>query len=164
MAMDLLKKKISDFVIIQLSFELSRQGHNLTGELIKSFETTIREQGDVITIDFLMLKYGRSLNDGIRPEKIPFTPVPPYRGGTSKYIEGLIKFAQLKFFVDKKEATSIAFAIANKHKRYGYPLTGKTHFIDIAIDANSENIVKLIQDYYEATIELLITKFIKQIA
>jgi len=97
MSIDILKKKVSDFVIIQLSFELSRQGHNLTGALIESFETTIREQGDVITIDFLMLKYGRSLNDGIRPEKIPFTPVPPYRGGTSKYIEGLIKFAQFFF-------------------------------------------------------------------
>lgn len=164
MDLSALNKKISDFVIIQLALELSRQGHNLTGELIKSFETKIREQGDTITIDFLMLQYGRSLNDGIKPSRIPFTPVPPYRGGTSKYIEGLIRFAELKFNVDKKEATSIAFAIANKQKRFGYPLTGKTHFIDISMEANDDNIVKLIQDYFEETLNLLITKFIQSIA
>ena len=155
-----LQKKLGDFVITQLALELSRQGHNLTGALIESFETKVTENADTITIDFLILKYGASLQYGIKPEKIPYTPPPPYRGGTSKYIEGLIRFAMLKFHADKRTAKNIAFAIAAKHKKFGYPLSGKINFIGISLEANMDNIVKIIQDYFEATLETLITQFL----
>ncbi len=156
-------KPITDFVIIQLAFELSRQGHNLTGSLIKSFESKVRDVGDSIVIDFYMDSYGLSLNYGIKPSRIPYTVPPPFRGGTSKYIEGLIKFAQLKFGADKKRAKQIAFAIAAKHKKFGFPLSGKIGFFDIALEANEEQIKELISDYYEATINLLINEFIESL-
>lgn len=155
---------LGDFIFMQLSQELVRQGHKLTGALAKSFETKVQQQGEKVTIEFLMLIYGRSLNDGIRPEKIPFTPVPPYRGGTSKYIEGLIKFATLKFGADKKRAKNIAFAIANKHsdkKGSGYPLTRETGFIDNVLTADSKQIESIISDYYTETIQEVIREFIK---
>ena len=161
-------KKLSDmlgaFIFMQLSKELVRQGHKLTGALAKSFETRVKKEGEKVTIEFLMLIYGRSLNDGIKPAKIPFTPVPPYRGGTSKYIEGLIKFATLKFGADKKRAKNIAFAIANKHankKGPGYPLTRKTGFIDNVLTADSKQIESIISDYYTETIQEIIKQFIK---
>jgi hypothetical protein len=159
-------KKLSDllgaFIFMQLSKELIRQGHKLTGALSKSFETKVKKEGEKVTIEFLMLIYGRSLNDGIRPEKIPFTPVPPYRGGTSKYIEGLIKFATLKFGADKKRAKNIAFAIATKQKKKGYPLTRKTGFIDNVLTADSKQIESIISDYYTITIQEIIKQFIKE--
>jgi hypothetical protein len=159
-------KKLSDmlgaFIFMQLSKELVWQGHKLTGALSKSFETRVKKQGEKVTIEFLMLIYGRSLNDGIRPERIPFTPVPPYRGGRSKYIEGLIKFAVLKFGADKKRAKNIAFAIANKQHRKGYPLTRKTGFIDNVLTADSKHIESIISDYYTMTIQEIIKQFIKE--
>ena len=158
-------KKLSDmlgaFIFMQLSKELVRQGHKLTGSLAKSFETKVKKEGEKVTIEFLMLIYGRSLNDGIKPAKIPFTPVPPYRGGTSKYIEGLIKFATLKFGADKKRAKNIAFAIATKQKKQGYPLTRKTGFIDNVLTADSKHIESIISDYYTETIQEIIKQFIK---
>lgn len=152
---------LSNFVFKQLTEELIRQGHNLTGDLIKSFDAKIREVGDSIFLDFFMNNYGLSLNYGIQPNKIPYTPPPPYRGGTSKYIEGLIRFAKIKFGADQKRAKQIAFAIAAKHKKFGYPLTGKIGFIDNVLKADFEPIEKIIIDYYEATINLLITEFIE---
>tara|TARA_R110000751_G_scaffold110114_1_gene207583 strand:- start:867 stop:1379 length:513 start_codon:yes stop_codon:yes gene_type:complete len=159
-------KKLSDmlgaFIFMQLSKELVRQGHKLTGSLAKSFETKVKKEGEKVSIQFLMLIYGRSLNDGIKPAKIPFTPVPPYRGGTSKYIEGLIKFATLKFGADKKRAKNIAFAIATKQKKQGYPLTKKIGFIDNVLAADSKKIESIISDYYTETIQEIIKQFIKE--
>lgn len=146
------------FVSKQLIKELKRQGHVLTGALIKSLDFEVRKQVDSISIDFLMLKYGRSLNDGIPPERIPYT-IGRSRGGKSKYIQGLIRFATLRFKVGKKEATSIAFAIATKHKKEGYPLTKKIKFIDNSIEANKAAITKLIADFTEATIYEMINQF-----
>jgi len=154
--MDELKQILSNFVFKQLTEELIRQGHKLTGSLINSFEVQVREHGDSIDYDFMMLNYGLSLNDGIKPSRIPYTIGGPPRGGTSKYIQGLIEFAKKRFFANQKRATQIAFAIARKQKEKGYPLTGKIGFINNVLEADKDIITKLISDYYEASIELLI--------
>lgn len=154
---------LSKFIFKQLSEELIRQGHNLTGSLIDSFEAKIGEfTADNLTIEFLMNDYGLSLNYGIKPSRIPYTPPPPKRGGTSKYIEGLIRFAKLKFGADQRRATSIAFAIARKHKEKGYPLSGKIGFIDNVLSADNAKVESIIQIYFEETLNLLIDEFIKE--
>lgn len=152
---------LADFIFPQLVDELNRQGHKLTGALMDSFEVKVREKTDTISIEFLMLKYGLSLNYGIKPAKIPYTIGGPARGGKSKYITGLINFAQKKFNADKKRAKAIAFAIAYKHKKEGYPLTKKIAFIDNVLRADKKAIENLINDYYEASIRLLIEEFIE---
>lgn len=149
--LDQFSKRIFDFVSKALIQELRRQGHVLTGRLIESFEIETKKQTDGISLDFLMLVYGRSLNDGIAPSRIPYS-VGSGRGGKSKYIQGLIDFALKKFTADKKEATSIAFAIAAKHKKKGYPLTGKLHFIDNVLESQQSQIEALISAYIEETI------------
>jgi hypothetical protein len=148
------------FISKQLTDELIRLGHKLTGALIDSLDYQVRETTNKTSIDFLMLIYGRSLNDGIKPENIPYTVGGPPRGGTSKYIQGLINFALKKFTLDKKKATGIAFAIARKQKEKGFPLTGKIGFIDNVLSADSDEIINLIADYYEATIELMIKEYL----
>ena len=148
-----------NFIFKLLADELIRQGHKLTGALIESFEGKVRETTDKTSLDFLMLIYGRSLNDGIPPERIPYTIGGAPRGGKSKYIEGLIDFALKRFTLDKKRATSIAFAIARKQKEKGYPLTGKIGFIDNVLSADSKEIEELISDYYEVIIQELINEY-----
>jgi len=151
---------LGKFIFVQLTAELKRQGHNLTGALIDSFETKVQEKTDSISIEFLMLSYGTALNKGIKPSKIPYTIGGEPRGGTSKYIQGLIRFAELKFHADKRRAKQIAFAIAHKQKKKGYPLTGKIGFIDNVLKADEDAIERIIEEYFEATIELLFTEFI----
>lgn len=153
---------LSKFVFKQLTEELIRQGHKLTGALIDSFETRISQDSNKITIDFLMLNYGLSLNDGIKPAYIPYTIGGPPRGGTSKYIQGLIQFAKLKFQADQRRATQIAFAIARRQKEKGYPLTGRIGFIDNVLNADSDEFGQIIQDYFEESINLLFEEYLKQ--
>ncbi len=151
---------LSKFIFKQLTEELIRQGHNLTGALIDSFEAVVsRETEEKLTIDFMMLNYGLSLNDGIQPQNIPYTIGGPKRGGTSEYIQGLIRFAKLKFFADEKRATQIAFAIARRQKEKGYPLTGKIGFIDNVLAADSEEIIEIISDFFEETLNSLFEEF-----
>lgn len=157
-----LVKILSDFIFKQLAVELERQGHKLTGALLESFEAKIQKKTeDTLTIEFLMLNYGLSLNNGIKPEKIPYTIGGAPRGGTSKYIEGLIKFAKLRFSADQRRATQIAFAIATKQKREGYPLTGKIGFIDNVLNGDEGAIAGLIEERFQASLELLIEEFTK---
>ena len=158
--LEALDAKLFTFVVAQLTEELIRQGHKLTGSLIRSLDTKYKEGKQKDRIDFLMLKYGLSLNYGVKPERIPYTEGGPPRGGKSKYIQGLIDFAMKKFFLDKKAATSVAFAIAKKQKEKGSPLTGKIGFIDNVLEKDEDKILELISDYYEAVIELLINEYI----
>ena len=151
-----LSEILANFIFENLAEELLRQGHKLTGALSKSFEAKIEQQTEKTIIKFLMLSYGLSLNNGISPARIPFAPVPPYRGGKSKYIQGLIKFAQLKFGVTKKKAKGIAFAIATKQKQKGYPLTRKTGFIDNVLKANERKIEQLIENFFQNALQKML--------
>jgi len=160
MDLSVLEKTISEFVFMQLARELSKLGHNLTGSLIASFETKIRDRKENLTIDFLMNSYGLSINYGIKPANIPYTVPPPFRGGTSKYIQGLINFAKIKFHADERTAKNIAFAIAAKHKKYGFPLSGKIGFFDNVLEADSDLIEEIIQEYFEATLIELFKQYI----
>ena len=83
----------------------------------------------------------------------------------SKYIQGLKNFARLRFGVSDKEALSIAFAIAKKHKREGMPTksssrfskTGKrTEAIEDALAEVDDELNKMIEDTLEVIINLSI--------
>ena len=160
MTLEALDSKLFTFIAGQLTEELVRQGHKLTGSLIQSLDTKYKEGKRKDRIDFLMLKYGLYLNYGVKPERIPYTEDGPPRGGKSKYIQGLIEFAMKKFSLDKKAATSVAFAIAKKQKKKGSPLSGKIGFIDNVLEKDDDAILELISDYYEAVIELLINEYL----
>jgi len=153
---------LSKLIFNSLAKELERQGHRMTGALVESFEAKIGSfTEDKITIDFLMLNYGLSLNNGIKPRNIPYTIGGPRRGGTSKFIEGLIKFAKQKLNVSPDKALGVAIAIATKQKREGYPLTGKIGFIDNVLEAEEKEILNLIELHFEAAIEMLFDEFLK---
>ncbi len=135
----------------------------MTGELSESIESRIESTIDVKKIEIWMYKYGFALDQGVKPEKIPFTE-PSGRGGKSKYIEGLQRFAQLKLKkTDEKESLSIAFAIARKHKMLGMPTKGPTKFIDKTLEATEDEIQKIADDWSEDIFLAKIDNIIKNI-
>lgn len=148
-------------IFAALAAELNKQNHRLTGALVDSFEAKVKETTKSTIIEFLMFNYGVYLNDGIPANKIPYTPPPPRRGGKSKYIQGLIRWAKIKFRYNLKQATSMAFAVAKKHKEKGYPLTQKG-FINITLAANETQIINFIEDWVEQLLEDFLKEFLIQ--
>lgn len=146
-------------LFLALAAQLEKQNHKLTGALVDSFEAQIKDTADKLIIDFVMNNYGIYLNDGIKPARIPYTPPPPFRGGKSKYIQGLIRWAKLKFRYDEKRAQRVAFAVARKHKKEGYPLTAKG-FINITLAAEADKIESFVFDWVGEVFEDFFKEFL----
>jgi hypothetical protein len=159
-AKDTLLQALADSLIRTMREQLERANHRMTGSLIESLESQIKTTVTGATIEIWMNDYGLALNNGVPPSRIPFTP-PSGRGGTSKYIEGLKRFAELKLGIsDPKKALGVAFAIARKQKEKGLPIAGPSRFIEGTLEIEKQNIEKFVQDWaaelFEAQIELLI--------
>jgi len=109
--------KIGQIAIEAVKLELAAQGHRLTGALIDSVTYQVKQTATGALIEGLLLDYGIPVNTGVRGG-----------GKASKYIAGLKLFAKLRFRVNEREATRIAFAIANKHKKEGMPTQASKRF------------------------------------
>ena len=156
---------LADLLVVTMQGQIALAGHVMTGSLRDSVEKKITETATTATIEILLNDYGLALDQGVPPENIPFDFIPPYRGGRSKYIEGLARFAKLKLGKnDPKEALSIAFAIANKHKRVGLPVAGPSEFIQKTLDATEQEITRAVEEYSEIVFGVLIDNFITNIA
>jgi len=142
---------IAEFVKKRLIAEIKAQGHNLTGRLVASVAYEIKYTQADVSIIFSMEDYGLILNKGVAANRIPYTS----NSGAprSKYIEGLKRYARLRFGASEKEATRIAFAIANAQKRDGMPTrksyrfskTGKrTEFIEEVLQDSQNEILRLL--------------------
>ena len=135
----------------------------MTGELVESIESRILSTIEGRKIEIWLNSYGIALDQGVPPDRIPFTE-PSGRGGRSKYIEGLQRFAQLKLGVtDNRESLGIAFAIARKHKKVGMPVKGPTQFIQKTLDATEDDIIRFAEDWAEAIFEAKIDSIIENI-
>lgn len=125
-ALDIIEKQavlVADFFQSELQKELEQQGHRDTGKLIDSINYEILSDSKAVYITFSYLYYGDIVNDGVKPNKIPFGN--STNATTSKYIEALKNWAKRKGF---KKPLSAAFAIANKHKKEGMPTKGSYAF------------------------------------
>ena len=145
-------KAIGDLVVKAIRTEIVLQGHQLTGALESSLEAQERIVADGAVIAFLMNDYGQFVNTGTPAPVIPYTPGQA-RAKVSKYIEGLKRYAKIRFRVTEAQALSIAFAIAKKHKKEGNPTrasrrfsrTGKrTQYIEAALQKIDSKIVELL--------------------
>ncbi len=121
-------QEIGKIAVEAVKMEYAAQGHKLTGALIDSIEYQVRKTATGAAVEGIMLDYGIPVNTGVTAERIPYDPTRRTGAKTSKYIAGLQLFAQLRFRVGKKEALSIAFAIARKHKQQGMPTRGSRQF------------------------------------
>lgn len=135
----------------------------MTGDLVESIESRILSTIEGRKIEIWLNSYGIALDQGVPPDKIPFTE-PSGRGGRSKYIEGLQRFAQLKLGVtDNRKSLGIAFAIARKHKKVGMPVKGPTQFIQKTLDATEDDIIRFAEDWAEAVFQAKIDSIIENI-
>lgn len=143
--------------------QLKIANHIMTGDLVESIESRILSTIEGRKIEIWLNSYGIALDQGVPPEKIPFTE-PSGRGGRSKYIEGLQRFAQLKLGVtDNRKSLGIAFAIARKHKKVGMPVKGPTQFIQKTLDATEDDIIRFAEDWAEAVFQAKIESIIENI-
>lgn len=140
--------------------EFRAQGHHLTGTLESSLTATTITMGSDSHLIGSVLYYGNIVNDGVSPNKIPYGD--GKGGGHSAYIQGLIKYAQLRFGASGKEAVSIAFAIAKKHKKEGMPTKGshafsatgeRKHFFEIVFDVLNDHIDRVVSEGIDDIVE-----------
>jgi hypothetical protein len=161
---------ISILAITVVANEWRAQGHELSGSAVKQMETVITEEINAIVIEGYIPDYMAINNSGVTAARIPYTPNsgrPP-----SKYISGLIDYVKRRMGKSDKDAKSIAFAIASKHKKEGMPTkasaryssTGKrTGFIEQALDKSSPKFIELIEVSVAATVEVLVESYYKSI-
>jgi hypothetical protein len=109
-----------------LKDELAKQGHVLSGKLRDSITFEVRIEGTKVIGVFLAENYGLILESGVPASKIPYSGRTG-KGGTSKYIAGLVRFFELRG-KDSKTALRMAFATANKQRREGMPTRGAFRF------------------------------------
>jgi hypothetical protein len=148
--------------------EWRRQGHELTGKAAQSIEEQVTTAANATRIDFYIQDYMANINQGVPSNRIPYTPGSGAK--SSKYIQGLTRYARLRFGADRKEAERIAFAIARTHLREGLPSlkskrfssTGRrTGFIEEGLDKNEDKISQLIENAVEQTYRALIEAFFR---
>ena len=161
---------ISTLAISVVATEWRAQGHELTGSAVKQMETIVKVEVNSIVIEGLVPDYMAINNQGVPANKIPYYPNSGRK--TSKYIDGLIEYAKKRMGKSDKEAKSVAFAIASKHKREGMPTkasarfssTGRrTGFIEIALEKNSQKFIELIEASIRFSVEATIESFYKSI-
>lgn len=144
-----------------LRAELKAQGHVLTGRLSESLEYEIEVQGNAIIATMECEDYGLSMEFGVPAKNIPYTPGGG-GGGTSKYIQGLIRFWSLRG-VTGREGVRAAFATAAKHKREGMPTrsshafstTGaRTGFASTVLERDLELIGRILEEKTGYSLEI----------
>lgn len=162
---------LGEYLLPRLAKELLDQGHRLSGDLISSLEYKIKASTSVLAIDFLANAYGAAVNTGVPASSIPYTPGRRGGGGTSAYIQALIRYVQRRMGLQGKEATSVAFAIARKHSREGMP-TGssyefsnnsrRTGWIDQILSDDEEKISEIVQEWVAQQFKVLIVNYTAQ--
>jgi hypothetical protein len=161
---------IAQMAIDAVANEWKAQGHNLTGAAIKNMETVIRMETDKIIIEGFVPEYMAINNKGVLATKIPYYPGSGRK--ESEYIKGLMKYAKQRFGASDKEAKSIAFAIASKHKKEGMPTiksqkhskTGKrTGFIEQALEKKEAEMADLINRAIYQSMIITVETFYKSI-
>lgn len=165
--------EIQKTVVDAISKLFEEQGHYMTGALIEKLEWAVKSESDKIVMELYMNKYGIYINNGVKASNIPFSQ-PSGRGGRSKYIGALQNYVQRRMGLSEKKSLSVAFAIAQTHKKEGMPTkassrfsqSGKrTGFLDEAVQ-NSGSIVedqlsKLYQKMFELKLGNILVERIK---
>lgn len=163
-----LVQQIANLSIQAVAIQWKAQGHNLTGNAIQQLETRIVEAGGGTVIQGYVVDYMANINAGVTAANIPYSPGSGAR--SSKYIAGLIDYVKRRMGKSDREAKSIAFAIASKHKREGMPSkasarfssTGKrTGFIEAALDGVEPELAQLIERGVEESINFVLESFFK---
>lgn len=148
--------------------ELRDQGHRLTGALENSIRYEVKREGNTITAVMVGNDYGLYVEFGVPASRIPYSGRSG-RGGKSKYIQGLVRFFELKG-LRGQEALSAAFATAAVHRKEGMPSRGsfafssnnrRTGFVRNTLDKYLPLITDIISDEAGRVVDLTIADTIR---
>jgi hypothetical protein len=128
-------------IVEDIKIELEAQGHSLTGATINSITPSISYDNGTIALEAYGLSVIIFLDKGVSAANIPFSGAKGKGGGTSAYIQGLTRYAMLRFGLDEKKALGVAFAIATKHKREGMPTKASYQYSETGERLNAVEIV-----------------------
>jgi len=155
---------------LELQKELNHQGHNLTGDLIRSIDYELVGQNRRILANMIMNDYYVYLEKGVEPGRVPWSG--PGGGGTSKYIQALIRFWRLKG-LGQQEAKRAAFATANKHKAQGIPVRSgrgvkgsredRLGFVEKTLDGKESEIADIIETQFGEDLDFILTDMLNDI-
>lgn len=157
-AFEKIGNEIAEIALIAIKKELMLQGHNMTGNLLESIKYEVKAEALKVIIQYSMFDYGMIQNYGVKPDEIkkPFA---------RPRIEGLKRFVELRMGKRGKEAESIAFAIARKHKDEGMPTdaskkyskTGKrTNWIGDGLKEANPKIIEIVNKIYTEVINVVV--------
>ena len=138
--------------------ELDAQGHGgNTGKLSKSVTYEV-EAGDGRAVGRMFFEdYGFYVEFGVRASRIPYGGRGKgKKGGTSAYIEGLVRFFQHRG-LSGREALGAAFATAKTHKREGMPSRGSYAYSNNG--RRTGFVSNALKDFQKELSELLSSKF-----
>lgn len=154
----------------ELTTELTKQGHILTGSLRDSIETKSTAFAKGIILSTFFNSYGEPINTGVPGPRIPYTPNSGKKN--SKYIAGLVDFVKKRRIeTNDKKALGVAFAIARTQKKQGQPTKGSFKFsknkrrsgwVDFALINIEKQVIKKIQDVWAVGIETSIINTVKR--
>lgn len=160
-------QQIANLALQAVAIQWKAQGHNLTGAAIRELETRIVAGSDIV-IQGYVIDYMANINAGVTAANIPYSPGSGAK--SSKYISGLIDYVKRRMGKSDREARSIAFAIASRHKREGMPSkasarfssTGKrTGFIEAALAGVEPELAQLIERGVEESINFVLESYFK---
>ena len=150
--------------------EWEAQGHSITGAVVKEIEYRIVQTINEVILSGHMPFYGNIITKGVKADKIPYSGRTG-RGGVSKYIQGLQKFAQLRMGLDEKKSLGVVFAIANTQKKSGMPTPGsyrysstgkRTEWISDALRNSEDKLIIAIRELTNEHISLSIDALVKK--
>jgi len=152
---DQLLNDLANIIIDSLKAEIQAGGHTMTGDLLNSIEAEVQSGVLVNKIIILMNDYGLAIDQGVPPERIPYTEGSGAR--TSKFIEGLKRFAQIKLGIsDQRKQLSVAIAIAKAAKKKGLPIKGPARFIDAAIRKTESAVDAILNQWVEGWVYIFL--------
>lgn len=130
--------------------------HPMTGAFEKSLEWKVLKNPNSVSVEIWGNLYGKVLSEGVRANRIPYTPKPRGKGvgGKSKYIQGLYSWVKQRLGIQDPQALSITFAIAKSHAKYGMPeRNGQLGTNWLIPDSNEESIYRKAEDGFIELIE-----------
>lgn len=152
----LLKEAMQDvmqYLTGQLRKRVEKQGHRLTGKVIRTMEFTVDVQNGIVVGEVLMEYYAQFLERGVKANRIPFGGRTG-RGGTSKYIEALAAYFRQRG-VPERESLRAAFATAHVHKREGMPTRASGRFSQDNGSARTKFITRTMEESQDAIVTIL---------
>jgi hypothetical protein len=118
---------VGNYIIEKIRERSRIQGHTLTGKFEAGLRAEIRKEGNrtlIVGIDESGV--GKYIDEHVQCSDIPYS-----RGsgaGSSAFIDGLKRYAELRFNLSGKQALSAAFAMATKMKQEGKPTLGSYRY------------------------------------